>query len=202
MRGLLEPAISSHELATRERTISGQKELSRAALGVRKTLKIRHDLRVPFSLLKKPTRHWIEKLSALKIGDHFIVDFRQQQTVRRQVTRYSTGDMKRLGKYFYMNVLRKKRNGKKRYKVTRVSKDFKPARNAYVRRSRNYWYDIFEKMKHKGMIQIDETEVRNCTSALSRYAGLDGKFQNKTFRTNCIGEDDNGFLQYRIWRIK
>jgi len=162
-------------------------------------MKIYKDSPPPSNLIRKPTGYWVSILSNMKIGDKFRCEFRDQQAIRRQLTRYSKGNLKHLNKIFYMMLLPSDRKNKKFYNVLRVSRNFKPVRKVYNRRSRFYWEDIFDKMKIKDMIKIDETAIKNCSSALTRYSD---KYENKLFRKKCVGENEKGLLLYKVWRLK
>jgi len=162
-------------------------------------MKIYKDSHPPTTLVNKPSGYWVSILSSMKIGDQFLCEYRDQQKIRRQLTRYSTGDLKHLNKNFYMMLLPSDHENKKFYSVLRVSKNFKPVRKVYHRRDRSYWLNIFDKMKKNDMLKINETEIKNCSSALGRYAD---KYKNKLFRSKCVGEDKKGLLLYQIWRLK
>jgi len=160
-------------------------------------VKFESNVPIPSSIFKKPTGYWVKLLSGLRMNDSMVVPYAEFQAVRRQITRYSTGDKKRLKRRFYMFLLPGKR---KKYKVLRVPMTFKASRNVTIDiRPKYYWEDIFSKMKLKSSFTIDETEFKNCQAAYIRYHW---KYKTRKFRSKCIGENKKGLKQYRVWRIK
>lgn len=163
-------------------------------------LEIENNIPIPRSVFKRPSGFWVDLLSSMKTGQSIKVDFNEFQAVRRQITRFSSGDKKYLSRHFYMMLLKSEKMATKQYRLWRVPKNFKPARNISVKiRPRHYWEDIFSNMKRGQSFKIGEAEFKNCQSAYIRYGH---KFPGKILRGKCIGENKKKLKQYRVWRIK
>jgi len=163
-------------------------------------MKFESGIPIPSSVYKKPTGYWVELLGGLKMNQSLVVPYSESQAVRRQITRFSTGDKKYLKRRFYMFLLPGKKKGRKQYRVLRVSMSYKAPRNITVDiRPKYYWEDIFSRMKLKSSFMIDETQFKNCQAAYIRFYV---KYKNKRFRSKCVGENKRGLKEYRVWRIK